>query len=192
MRDKRLDLPTIGLRLKELRKSHKLSMRELAVMSGVSISLISKIETGQVAPTVLSLQKLVESMDVELYEFFMNKPTNDPSDQIVFRKGDMAISEDEEHTWHIAFPKHPRIGAQLSHDVYSPHSSVIAKISHKRDVFGLVISGELTLEVDGRGVFKVKAGDAYYIKAGVSHRPINNGDKAVKLVNVQLRPGSGV
>ena len=192
MRGRKLDLPAIGQRLKDLRKERKLSMRELAAISGVSLSLISKVESGQVAPTVLSLQKLVESMDVELHEFFLNKPTTDPSDQIVFRKADMAISEDEEHRWHIAFPKHPNVAAQLSHDIYRPHSRVIAKISHKSDIFGIVISGELTLEVEGRGVFKVKAGDAYYIKAGVPHRPINNGDKAVKLVNVQLRPTSTI
>lgn len=166
-------------------------MRELASISGVSVSLVSKIEAGQVVPTVLSLQKLVESMDVELHEFFMNKPTNDPSDQIVFRKEDMAVSEDEEHTWHMAFPNHPKIGAQLNHEVFHPRSSVITKISHKSDMFGLVISGELTLDVEGKGIFKVRAGDAYFIKAGIPHRPINNGDKAVKLVNVQFRPSSG-
>ncbi len=183
----KVDLPEIGQRLKALREERKLSMRELAAQSGTSVSLISKVEAGKVSPTVLSLQKIVESMDLELYEFFLNGASNDPSERIVFHRDNMVLSEDEEHTWYFAFPKHPDIKAQLSYEEYMPKSRRLEKTSHKGDILGIVFAGELTLEVNGRGTFKAGAGDAFYIKAGVPHRPINHGEVPVKLVSVQLR-----
>jgi len=179
--------PDVGRRLKALREERKLSMRELASLSGTSVSLISKIEAGKVSPTVLSLQKIVESMGVEMYEFFLNGADTDPSEQIVFKRSSMVLSEDEEHTWYFAFPKHPDIKAQLSYEEYQPHSRRLERMSHKGDIFGLVIAGELTLEVNGKGTFKASAGDAFYIKAGIAHRPRNDGDKVLKLMSIQLR-----
>lgn len=180
-------MPELGQRLKALREEKGLSMRELASQSGTSVSLISKIEAGKVSPTVLSLQKIVESMDIELYEFFQDGTGDDPSDRIVFPRANMAVSEDEEHTWYFAFPKHPDIGAQLSYEEYMPKTRRLEKTSHKGDILGMVLEGELTLEVNGRGTFKVRPGDAFYVKAGVAHRPINHGDAQVKLVTTQLR-----
>jgi transcriptional regulator with XRE-family HTH domain len=179
-------MPAVGQRLKALRKARKLSTRELAARSGVSSSLVSKVEAGQVAPTIASLHKLVASMDVELWEFFTDTPASDPSDQIVFKKADMNVSEGPEHAGRIAFPRDPRIKGVLGYDVFFPHTRPMEKVIHRCDMLGMVLSGELTLEIEERGTFKAVAGDAYYVKAGVAHRPVNNGSKPVKLISVLL------
>ena len=67
------------------------------------------------------------------------------------------------------------------------HTKVVEKESHKGDIFGYVISGELTLEVLDKGVFKVKAGDAFYVKAGRLHVAKNESDKVLKIVAAQLK-----
>ncbi|MCE5198735.1 cupin domain-containing protein [bacterium] len=177
----------ISERLKALRLGRKLSMRELATSSGVSASLISKIEAGIVSPTVMSLQKLLDAMNVDLYEFFLDKHGEDVSEQIIFRKAAMVSTEDDERKWFYALPRHPDIKAELTYEEYQPNTRVVEKESHNGDVFGYVISGELTLEVFDRGRFKAKAGDAFYVKAGQLHVAKNESDKTLKLVAVQLR-----
>jgi len=177
----------ISERLRVLRQGRKLTMRELAESSGVSSSLISKIEAGIVSPTVMSLQKLLDAMNVDLYEFFMDKQSDDPSEQIVFPKTGMVSTQDDERRWFYALPRHPDIKAELTYEEYQPHTRLAEKESHKGDIFGLVISGELTLEILGRGSFKAKAGDAFYVKAGQLHVAKNESDKVLKLVAAQIR-----
>jgi len=177
----------IGSRLKTLREDRKLTMRELAAASGVSASLISKIEAGKVSPTVMSLQKLLDAVNIDLYEFFLDKTGGDPSEQVVFRSEAMLAAEDDEHRWFFAFPKHPDLRAELTYEEYQPHTHVVEKESHKGDIFGMVICGELTLDVIDRGTFKITAGDAFYVKAGQLHVAKNESDEVLALVAAQLR-----
>ncbi len=173
----------VAQRLRELRKTRKMSVRELAEKSGVSASLISKIEFGHVAPTIDSLDKLVRSLGMELWAFFSEAPSIDMSDQIVFRKADMSVSEAADASWRFALPRHPAFRVQLSCDMYNPRSRALENVVHQNDICGIVVSGELTLEIEGRGKFKLCSGDAYYIKAGVKHNTVNEGARPVKLVN---------
>ena len=120
MRTHKLNVKDIRLKLKQLREENRLSMRELAARSDLSVSLISKVEAGKISPTVMTLQKILDGLDVDLYDFLLDKSTVDLSDQIVYRRADMAISEDDEHSWCYAFPKHPNIMMELTYEEYQP------------------------------------------------------------------------
>jgi transcriptional regulator with XRE-family HTH domain len=178
---------TVGATLRTLREARRLSMRELASRSDVSVGLISKIEAGGVSPTVMTLQKLVDAMDTNLHGFFGDQSADNPSDQIVFRRSEMAVARDDERSWFYAFPRHSEIKAELSYEEYHPHTRRVEKEKHSRDLMGLVLAGELTLEITGRGKFRAKAGDAFYVKAGQLHVARNDGNRTLKLVAVQIR-----
>ena len=67
--DNSLEL-NIGKRIKSLRKSHGLSMRDLAARSSLSANAISLIERGENSPTVSSLKRLSKALGVPINEFF--------------------------------------------------------------------------------------------------------------------------
>lgn len=180
-------MPDISSKLKHLRERQKFTMRELAVASGVSASLISKIEAAKVSPTVMSLQKMLDAMNVDLYEFFMDETQGDPSEQVVFKRAAMVATEDDERRWFFSFPKHPDIRAELAYEEYEAHTKVVEKEIHRGDIFGMIISGELTLEILDKGVFTVMTGDAFYMKAGWQHVARNESDEVLKMVVAQLR-----
>ena len=48
-----------ALRLKEIRKSKGLTQEEICDITGIEVSNYSKMETGKVAPSMASLQKLI-------------------------------------------------------------------------------------------------------------------------------------
>lgn len=162
-------------------------MRKLAVTSGVSASLISKIEAGKVSPTVMSLQKMLDAMNVDLFEFFLDQTVGDPSEQVVFKRSDMVATEDGERSWFFALPKHPSIKVELTYEEYQAHTKVVEKETHRGDIFGMVILGELTLEIPDKGTYKVQTGDAFYVKAGWQHVARNESDEILKMVVAQLR-----
>ena len=60
----------IGLRLKELRKSKRLSQEELAEKVQTSANYLSRIERGTKNPTLDMLIKIVDSIGVGLPELF--------------------------------------------------------------------------------------------------------------------------
>ncbi len=177
----------VSERLTTRREACGLSIRGLAAASGVSPSLISKVEAGKVSPTVATLQKLMEALNTDFHEFFLGSAGREAAEQIVFRRESMIISKDADRAWRSAFPRHPVFKAQLTYEEYQPHTRALEKERHRSDLLGYVIAGELTLQVQGRGIVRAAAGDAFYIRAGQTHTTRNDGDAVLKLVAVQLR-----
>lgn len=180
------DVEQIGSRIRALREQRGLSMRELAGKSQVSASFVSKIESGKASPTVVSLMKLLDAMDLGLHDFFQAYEENNPVDNVVFPKEQMAVGQDSQHSWCFAFPRHPDIKMSLSYEESKPHTRLRAKEMHKHDLCGYVIAGELTIDIPGRGRFVAKAGDAFYLPAGLMHISGNRGEQLLKLVAVEI------
>ena len=73
----------VGTRLRELRQERGKSMRALARISGLSTNALSMIERGRTSPSVSTLYKLAEALEVPITAFFRTEP---PKHDIVFRK----------------------------------------------------------------------------------------------------------
>lgn len=59
-------LSLIGLRILELRKAQKMSLRELAKRSGLSAGLLSKIENFRTVPSLSVLIEIANSLEVDV------------------------------------------------------------------------------------------------------------------------------
>ena len=66
-RDKKF-LIDLGLRIKEIRKSKKLSQEDLAYEQNISLSQIARIETGKLNPTICTLKKIADGLSVDVFE----------------------------------------------------------------------------------------------------------------------------
>ena len=66
----RRDQLQVGARLRHARLLEGIRIRELAERVGCAESMISKIENGKVAPSLVMLQRLVEALDRDLSSFF--------------------------------------------------------------------------------------------------------------------------
>jgi len=58
----------LGARIKALRKSRGLSQEQLAEKTGITPKYLSRLEVGQQNPSIETLAKLTEALDVELWE----------------------------------------------------------------------------------------------------------------------------
>ena len=72
----------IGDHIRRLRVEHGLSVRAFAAQTGFSASFISQLENGQVTPSLGSLQKIAETLEVTLGEFFA-ATTGEAEDDLV-------------------------------------------------------------------------------------------------------------
>ena len=60
----------LGERLRRLRKEQQNSIRSLASKSGISANALSQIERGMTSPTVSTLYKLADALDIPVTAFF--------------------------------------------------------------------------------------------------------------------------
>ncbi len=61
---------TIGTALRDLREARSISARELATISDISAAMISRIESGQVSPSIATMSALSSALDVPLTSLF--------------------------------------------------------------------------------------------------------------------------
>ncbi len=62
--------PSIGIALRDLRETQDISARQLSDDSGISAAMISRIESGQVSPSIATMSALSEALDVPLASLF--------------------------------------------------------------------------------------------------------------------------
>lgn len=82
MREQR-DMIDLGTRIRRLREERRLSLRALARNSGLSANALSMIERNKVSPSVSTLYKLADALEVPITAFFREEPKQA---RIVYRK----------------------------------------------------------------------------------------------------------
>ena len=181
------DSNAFGARLKAYRLKRGFSMRGLASRAGVTASFISMVESGKTSPTIITLQKILEALKVPVAEFFSDESTGTFSENIVFKHKDMKLLEDNNLRWLFAYPPDPDIKMVISYEEYLPKTRISEFEWHNNDMGGYVLSGELTIDIPERGVFKVSKGDAFYIKAETKHVANNKKNEVLKMVTALLK-----
>ncbi|HET9503638.1 MAG TPA: XRE family transcriptional regulator [Hymenobacter sp.] len=81
-------LSLIGLRILELRKAKKMSLRELAKRSGLSAGLLSKIENFRTVPSLSVLIEIANSLEVDVAVLVKNINGNPASPYLLVRAGE--------------------------------------------------------------------------------------------------------
>ena len=64
----------LGKRIREFRKAKNYTQEELAEKIGIGTNNISYFETGRYTPTLETMEKLANALNVEIYEFYIFTP----------------------------------------------------------------------------------------------------------------------
>ena len=163
----------VGERIQELREERDMSMRALARASGLSPNAISVIERGLSSPSVSTLYKLADAMDIPVTVFFMQEVQ---SQDIVFRRA-------AERT-RVPFMRGVWEGLGGEEFVgrvepfmltlESGASSGPSGIVHTGHEFVLCLRGQLEYQIDEQ-LFFLEAGDSLLFAAHLEHRWRNPG-----------------
>lgn len=172
----------VGSRLRELRQERGKSMRALARSSGLSTNALSMIERGRTSPSVSTLYKLSEALEVPITAFFRVEP---PRQAIVFRKaGQHSLVEFPRGRWEglggEAFlgRVEPFMLNLESGATSGPHG-----LLHSGHEFVLLIEGQLEYEVEGKR-FIFEPGDSLLFASRLRHRWRNPGKTPTRVLIV--------
>ena len=162
----------IGPRIKALRLRKKLGLVQLAGHTGLSPAMLSKIERGQMFPTLPTLLRIAMVFGVGLDHFFnvdkeepliavvrkrqrlkLPSPPGEKTPAFLFESLDYPASDRRMESFYAEFP----VDAPPS----EPHQ-------HGSAAFIYVLSGRLIVNVDGKEA-ALDTGDAMYFDSSVPH-----------------------
>lgn len=158
----------LGQRIQALRGERGLTLRELADRSDVSVSMLSSVERGDKAPTVVVLDRIAGGLDVSLASLV----TEPDDDRIIVRRAAEQDTVDESGGWQrtILTPVVPGVNFEWVRSTLPAgcDAGIYPAYAPGSHEFVTVQSGTLTMTIGDREVV-LSAGDSVYFAADAPH-----------------------
>lgn len=165
---------SVGSRLAELRQERNLSIRALARSSGLSANALSMIERNRTSPTVSTLYRLAEALNVPITAFFRIETS--PQEIIVTKANQRTHLPFNRGLWeglggeNFIGRVEPFIVTLESGASSGPYA-----MQHSGHEFVFCLRGQLEYQVAGHHVV-LEPGDSLLFAANTSHRWRNPGN----------------
>ena len=189
--------PTLGPRVRSLRKSLAMTLSEVSQATGLSISALSKIENDQVSPTFTNLMRLAEGLEIPLSDLVTLDRDVSQVSQVSAR---MTVSRQGE-TKFRSTPKYDigALAADLLHKRMTPLIERVragvgvagdGMISHGGEEFVYVLSGAIEVHTEHYQTVRLEKGDSVYLDSTMAHTYTAVDGKDADILTIWLAPGS--
>lgn len=176
-----INFPNVGKAIKDIRTRQNKSLRDLSKACKLSVNALSKIERGENSPTVASLHKISNALNVHITNFFVELPEQA---LVLTRKNDTRKLEINGMLFEI-------LGSGLSNQKFEPFILTIppgAENSkdpsmHAGEELVFVLQGEVDYIV-GEATYKLFENDSLLFKASQEHSWRNASKTDAKLLIV--------
>ena len=162
-----------------------MSLRSLAGMVSLTPSFLSQVERGLAEPSITSLRKVAEALDVPIFYFLLDTQEFSP----VVRRGDRRV---------LNFPQSHLTYELLSPDLNRNLEVFMARLepgattceeplSHRGEECTVVLEGEMEIRV-GTEVYRLNEGDSIYYFGTIPHKITSVGEKDLVFVSAITPP----
>jgi transcriptional regulator with XRE-family HTH domain len=180
-----MNLVALAQRIGRLRKERQLTLQQIADLTGLTKSMLSKIENFRITPSLQSLGSIAAALGVttaELLDGLDDKPSV------------VVLKERERLLMRRDYPQSSLIYQALAHTrpnklmepfiVEVPVGSMKrAPLSHEGEEFFIVLQGNIDYEYNDK-LFHLQEGDAVYADGNTKHRLVNTGALPAKALIV--------
>ena len=166
----------LGKTIQRLRKAYNLSLSELAEQSGVAKSIISQIERNETNPTLATIWRLSQALDISIERFLVE--VDDEPFVGKSTKGDTPTLTSDDGKCRLAIVGWLRTVEWLQwYDMHCDPGGVLESDAHQRGSVESVsvLRGELEVEVGG-AIQRARAGETLRYRCDRSHTIRNVGD----------------
>jgi XRE family transcriptional regulator, regulator of sulfur utilization len=169
----------VATNLKKIREERKLSLDNVAQMTGVSKSMLGQIERGESNPTVTTVWKIANGLKISFTELI--KTTQESTVIIQKENVEPLIEDNGKYRLYPFFPYESEREFEM-YSVEIEKGGYLSADSHGEgtEEFITVFDGELTLRVDNEE-FTVKQGDSIRFRADKPHIYHNSGETLTRV-----------
>ncbi|MFT3691061.1 helix-turn-helix domain-containing protein [Paenirhodobacter sp.] len=176
----------LGPRLKAFRKGRHLTLQEVARLTGVSTSALSKIERNDLSPTLTTLQRIASGLQVELSALLGDDPGHAPATgrRSIARAG-------QGDNMNNATCNNRLLCADLKDKFFTPIRTVVKARSPEEyetwgvsdgEIFLTVLKGELVVHSRIYEPLVLYPGDSMYYDASTEHCWTSQGEGDAELI----------
>jgi transcriptional regulator with XRE-family HTH domain len=178
--------PSVGGRLRSLRRARRLTLREIAGRAQLSESFLSQLERGQTGATVQSLQRIATALGVEVSDLFSGDSVHRP--KIVRRDDRVSVAWGKLGRKTLLTPKPFEFLEVVAAELEPGGSTGDVPYTHgdSEELF-LVVCGTVELELDN-DVVTLEAGDCAHYRSSTPHRVCNVGSTRAEVLYVISPP----
>jgi len=177
----------IGEKIKELRKKKGLSIAELANRSELSQGLISQIERNMVTPSIVSLWKIAQSLQVSVGYFFDEEPKDITNPVVKKNQRKRITASNNNAIYELLSPDLNRKIEFLYITIKPGDYSTKDFVVHEGEECGIVIKGKLMVKMKDRE-YILEEGDSIYFDSTIPHKYINIGDEVCESIWAMTPP----
>jgi len=175
----------VGKRVRSLRESMNLSLRDLADRSGVSAPMLSQVERGETSPSLTVAGRIATGLELSLSQLLR---LDEAEHVVVVRAGEGRSRKRGGHRLEELTPSLPGQRADVSRHTLAAGAATGGEADPPMHEAGaretaLVLEGELTLVVDGEP-HPLGQGDAVTFDADLPHHFENRDDSPCEFVAV--------
>lgn len=174
---------TLGTKLKARREKKGYTLKQTAEISGLSIGFISQVERGQTDPSLSSLKKLAEALDVKLGDLFEQNSV----EHVLVKSGEGKRLEIDSAIYCELLATSVSKIMEPMIKVIQPGGKSGLVDPHTGEEFIWVIDGILQVTL-GDTTYVMHPGDSVYFQAGQPHAWENNGSQVCRALWVMTPP----
>lgn len=177
--------PNLGARIRQIRQTRNLSLRELAGMTGIPIATLSKAQNNLATLSYVQLAKLAAGLGLELNELFTaNSVDVRTGRRAVTRKGEgpRGVTARYEFEMLCGELANKKMNVGIMEITARTLEEAGGLIVHEGEEFAFVLSGSIEVHTEDYRPTRLDAGDCIYMDSTSGHVYVNAGPEPVARV----------
>lgn len=182
----------LGVQIRALRRQHDLSVSDLAGAAGISTGMLSKIENGQISPSLSTLNAIAVALSTPVSSLFATYEERQDCSFVAAGQG-AVIERRGTKAGHVYQLLGQALGGEVVIEPFlitlkddaSPHTG----FQHTGAEFIYMLSGEIVYR-HGDRTHHLKPGDAILFDSGALHGPETLVKRPITYLSVIIHPRS--
>lgn len=175
----------LGQKIRKKRLEKNMSLKELAEKTDLTASFLSQVERDLAEPSITSLRKIAEALEVPIFYFLLDNGDTSP----VVKKNERKV---------LKFPESHLVYELLTPNLNGQMEMMMARLeeggvscdepsSHPGEECIYVLQGKMEITV-GDEVYRLEEGDSIYYYAAIPHKIVNVGDEELVFISAITPP----
>jgi len=177
----------IAEKLKAFRLANRMTLKQLASKAGCTDAYLSQLERGRANPSIMILKKIASALQVKVVDFFLEQETQE--NEVVCKEGERVNIRfkrgDAKIQMLVRNIQNKRM--QPFYTTIKPGGGSKGSYSHIGEEFGIVLQGELEVNLNGK-LYRVKKNESFYFSSQEPHSWSNPSKKKAVVIWVVSPP----